>query len=345
MIKVAVIGGNGYTGLELLRLLAKHPYVDITHVTSRSYAGQCIGQAFPQLVDLGDLAFENLDLDKVQAADLAFICLPHGHAMTIVGQLDLDQTRVIDLGADFRLKDPASYESYYQQVAPPSSLLVEAVYGLADIYPEAIQDARLVANPGCFVTSVLLGLYPALEAGFIAPKEIMISSASGISGAGRNESLDNLYAEMTENFKAYKPLTHRHVPEMEAELGRFAKEEVKVEFVPHLLPIARGIQSTIFTQLKTDLDLETIYQHYQAIYQDASFVQVLPLGTLPQVKQVRGTNRCQIGLAQDPQIGRLIIFSALDNLMKGASGQAVQNMNLLFGWPANLALDQLTLWP
>ncbi|KAA9301802.1 MULTISPECIES: N-acetyl-gamma-glutamyl-phosphate reductase [Aerococcus] len=345
MIKVAVIGGNGYTGLELLRLLAKHPYVDIAHVTSRSYAGQVIGQAFPQLVDLGDLAFENLDLDKVQAADLAFLCLPHGHAMTIVGQIDLEHTRVIDLGADFRLKDPASYESYYQQVAPPSSLLDEAVYGLADIYPEVIQEARLVANPGCFVTSVLLGLYPALESGFIESQEIMISSASGISGAGRNESLDNLYAEMTENFKAYKPLTHRHVPEMEAELGRFAKEEVKVEFVPHLLPIARGIQSTIFTRLKAAIDLETIHQHYQDSYQDSPFVQVLPLGTLPQVKQVRGTNRCQIGLAQDPQTGRLIIFSALDNLMKGASGQAVQNMNLLFGWPANLALDQLTLWP
>ncbi|WP_195852702.1 N-acetyl-gamma-glutamyl-phosphate reductase [Aerococcus sanguinicola] len=345
MIKVSVIGGNGYTGLELLRLLAKHPQVTLSHVTSRSYASQVIGQAFPQLVDLGDLAFENLDLDKLQASDLAFICLPHGHAKAIVENLDLEKIRIIDLGADFRLKDPATYEAYYGQPAPRGDLLDQAVYGLADIYPEAIQKAQLVANPGCFVTSVLLGLYPALKAGLVDLQAIMISSASGISGAGRNESLDNLYAEMTENFKAYKPLPHRHVPEMEAELGRFAKEEVKVQFVPHLLPIARGIQSTIYTKLTGSEDLTAIHQHYQAAYQASDFVQVLPLGSLPQVKQVRGTNRCQIGLAADADAGHLIIFSVIDNLMKGASGQAVQNMNLLFNWPANLGLDQLTVWP
>lgn len=345
MIKVAVIGGNGYTGLELLRLLAKHPQVDLFHVTSRSYAGQVIGQAFPQLVELGGLAFENLDLAKLQASDLAFICLPHGHAKAIVGEVDLEKSRIIDLGADFRLKDPATYEAYYGQTAPGGNFLDQAVYGLADIYPEAIQKAQLVANPGCFVTSVLLGLYPALKAGLVDSQEIMISSASGISGAGRNESLDNLYAEMTENFKAYKPLTHRHVPEMEAELGRFAKEAVKVQFAPHLLPIARGIQSTIYTKLTGTEDLTAIHQHYQAAYQGSDYVQVLPLGSLPQVKQVRGTNRCQIGLAADADTGHLIIFSVIDNLMKGASGQAVQNMNLLFNWPANLGLDQLTVWP
>lgn len=345
MIKVSIIGATGYTGSELMRLLAHHPQVELMHLTARKLADEKISHNFPFLTAaLKDKRFVALDIEAIRAqSDLVFICLPHGHSMSLVKQLGTE-IKIIDLGADFRLKDIELYGDYYQvkQVAP--DLLNQAVYGLSEYYRDEIKGSQLIANPGCFVTNALLALLPLVKAQVIEPDSIIIDSKTGISGAGRGASVGNLLSEAANNFSAYNPLRHRHIPEIEQELSRFG-DAVQIQFIPHLLPTERGIFSTIYAKPKQAVTEESLRQLYHDTYDDEPFIHLLDPELLPSIKSVRGSNHCHIQIKIDARTGRIIVFSVIDNLVKGASGQAVQNMNLLFGFDENLGLEQSALMP
>lgn len=348
-LKVAICGGSGYTGAELLRLLQDHPHVEITAITSEKSAGSSPAELFPHLPESGRLRFEKLvPGNLIGKADLFFMALPHRLSQPAVDRFVRAGKYVIDLSADYRLKDKDVYEQWYGTPHRFAATLKKAVYGLPELHRAEIKRASLVANPGCYPTAAILGVYPALKAGLAGPREIVIDSKSGTSGAGRHPGERFSFSEVNDNFSAYSVASHRHTPEIEQELSAIAglKKTLKVNFTPHLLPVDRGILSTIYLKAR-DAKLTTgeALQAYQKAYRDEPFVNVLAGEKLPSLKAVRGTNRCEIGLKMDARTGTLIVVTAIDNLVKGASGQAVQNMNLMAGWPEDTALKATALHP
>lgn len=345
MIRVAVAGASGYTGVELLRLLAVHPEVEICSVTSRQHEGLPINRIFPSLRGFCDLICEPLDVEAIATrVDLVFTALPHKSAMDVVPGFLEAGCRVVDLSADYRLQDQATYEQWYQAHTSPE-LLIEAVYGLPELYRQRIRSARLIANPGCYPTSVALGLAPLLRHGLINEQSLIIDSKSGTSGAGRGLKEGSLYCEVNEGFKAYGIANHRHTPEIEQELSLLAGKPVIVSFTPHLLPVNRGILSTCYASLVGSDSTSRLLEIYQEFYLNERFVRVLPEGELPNIAAVRGTNFCDIGLVVDSRTGRVVVVSVIDNLVKGAAGQAVQNMNVMCSLDENLGLGIVPLFP
>ncbi|RMG31481.1 MAG: N-acetyl-gamma-glutamyl-phosphate reductase [Gammaproteobacteria bacterium] len=345
MISVGIVGGTGYTGVELLRLLAGHPEVRLRVITSRAEAGRRVDELFPGLRGHVDLVFEAPDVEALGACDLVFFATPNGTAMTLAEDLLARGVRLIDLAADFRLRDAALWEQWYGMPHACPGLLEEAVYGLPEVHRERIRTARVVANPGCYPTAVQLGLLPLLEADWIEPEGLIADCKSGISGAGRKASVPLLEAEAAENFKAYAVPGHRHLPEIRQGLEAVAGRPVSLTFVPHLTPMIRGIHATLYARLREPADAATLTERFARRYAGAPFVDVLPPESHPETRTVRGTNQCRIAV-HVPQGGRtVVVLSVIDNLVKGAAGQAVQNMNLMFGFPETLGLMQPPLVP
>lgn len=346
MLKVAIVGASGYTGVELLRILYTHPEAAVTSVTSEQSAGKRISDVFPSLRGRCDLVLENLEPVRVaDKADFIFTALPHKAAMEVVPTFLKLGKRVVDLSADYRLQDAKEYERWYEPHLNPA-LLKKAVYGLPELKRAKIAEAELVANPGCYPTSVILGLAPLLKNKLIDPATIIADSKSGVSGAGRSAKVDNLFCEVNDGFKAYGVGgAHRHIPEIEQELSHLAGKKVTISFTPHLVPMDRGILSTIYAMPVKPASTAELLKVYHDFYKGEPFVRVLPVGSFPSTAHVRGANFCDIGLAVDERTGRVIVVSAIDNLVKGASGQAVQNMNIMNGFPENVGLEGLPLFP
>ncbi len=346
MLHVGIIGASGYTGVELARLLAGHPEIHLTVATSRKYAGKQLAEVFPNLRKRVHILCENLTVDElIDRADFFFTAVPHKTAMDIVPGLLAAGKKVVDLSADYRIHDSAVYEAWYQEHSSPQ-FLAEAAYGLPELYRDRIKTARLTANPGCYPTSAILALAPLLRKGLIDPSTLIIDSKSGTSGAGRAANVGSLFCEVTDGFKPYKVGgAHRHIPEIEQELTAAAGTPVTVTFTPHLLPISRGILSTIYASLTSEGNSTDVQALYEDTYGDEPFVRVLPAGIPPATQYVRGSNCCDISLQKDMRTGRLIVMSAIDNIVKGASGQAVQNMNLMNGFPETTGLMGAPLFP
>jgi N-acetyl-gamma-glutamyl-phosphate reductase len=341
MIRAVVAGATGYAGAELVRILSGHPGVALTAVTSRQFTGQRFDRVFPAMAGRLDLVCEELGAERLcEKADIVFTALPHKLPMGVVPEILERGRKVVDLSADFRFKDPAVYESVYQ---PHSAayLLEEAVYGLSEVHAAAIRNSRLVGNPGCYPTSVLLPLVPLLAGGLLDPKGLVADSKSGVSGAGRSPSLTVHFCEVNESFKAYKVAAHRHAPEMEVELSRQAGAPVALTFVPHLVPMTRGMLTTIYARPSGRLTEATVRECLSDYYAGRPFVRLRPAGMPPDTLHVRGTNFCDIGWVFDQRNERLVLMSAIDNLVKGAAGQAVQNMNLMFGLDEGAGLDMI----
>lgn len=343
-VKVAIIGASGYTGAELVRLLAHHEGAEMTVFTAERRAGQTLAAVFPHLAPLAlpDLvALEDADWSRV---DLAFCCLPHGTTQEVVAGLP-EGLKVVDLSADFRLADPETYARWYGHAHRAPERQKEAVYGLTEFARDAVAKARLVANPGCYPTAAQLALVPLLEAGVIECEDIIIDAKSGVSGAGRAAKEANLFTEVAEGIHAYGVATHRHSPEIEQGLSRAAGKPVVVNFTPHLMPMSRGILETIYVRLEDGAGPQDLRGALTARFRDEPFVRVLPEGAMPATRHVRGSNYCFLGVFRDRLPGRAILVSVLDNLVKGAAGQAVQNMNLMCGFPETTALWQEPLFP
>jgi N-acetyl-gamma-glutamyl-phosphate reductase len=331
MIKAGVIGATGYAGAELVRILAGHPEVDLTTLTSRQYAGIEFATIYPSMSGIVNLVCEKYDADRLcERTDLIFTALPHKLPMEIVPELIKRKKKVIDLSADFRFNDPLSYEAHYQSHAA-KDLLKKAVYGLCEVYNEDIESADLIGNPGCYPTSVLLPLIPLLNSGYIDADTIVADSKSGVSGAGRSPLLTTHFCEANESLNAYKVGCHRHNPEMDEVLSLAAGKPVHITFVPHLIPMTRGMYTTIYASLSENVGTAEIKECLSSYYRGRPFIRLCSDGTEPKTSHVRGTNFCDIGFAVDKLNNRLILMSAIDNLVKGAAGQAVQNMNIMFG--------------
>lgn len=343
MIKVGVVGGTGYTGVELLRLLVNHPDVELRVITSRSESGRKVADLFPNLRGFTDIEFSVPDAGQLEQCDLVFFATPNGTAMTMVPRLLEAGVRVIDLAADFRLADAAVWEQWYGMPHACPEFLAEAVYGLTEVNREAVAGARLVANPGCYPTAVQLGLLPLLEAGVVTADNIIADAKSGVSGAGRKAATGTLLCEASENFKAYGVGGHRHLPEIRQGLERATGKPVGLTFVPHLTPMIRGIHATLYaTVADPDVDLQSLFE---ARYRDETFVDVLPAGSHPETRSVRGANHCRIAVHRPQQANTVVVLSVIDNLVKGAAGQALQNMNVMFGLPETTGLDGVALLP
>ncbi len=346
MINVGIVGATGYTGAELLRLLVSHKQVNIKMITSRSEAGVAIADIYPSLRGHTDLRFVAPDIDRLAECDAVFFATPHGVAHSMVPALFEKGVRIIDLSADFRIKDADLWAKWYQQEHGCKELLEHAVYGLPEVNRDQIAKAQLIACPGCYPTSIQLGLLPLLANDLVDPGHLIANSASGASGAGRQGKVDNLLTEVTDSFKAYAASGHRHLPEIEQGL-RIAQPKgsipAKLTFVPHLLPIIRGIHSTLYARLHNiDVDLQALYEEF---YKDEPFVDVMPVGAHPQTRSVKGSNMCRLSVVKPEDSDTVIVLSVIDNLCKGASGQAVQNMNIMFGFDETTGLDMPALLP
>ncbi|MCF8040376.1 MAG: N-acetyl-gamma-glutamyl-phosphate reductase [Desulfohalobiaceae bacterium] len=348
-IQIAIVGVTGYTGMELIRLLANHPVFELRVVTSRQAAGKRLQEIYPHLsgFKLGEMPIVQPDPDKIaEQCSLAFLAVPHGMAMAMAAVLYGKGVKVVDLSADFRIRSRETYQKWYALEHSYPDLLDEAVYGLVEIYQEKIKEAGLVANPGCYPSSIILGLYPALAFDLIDAESIIIDSKSGATGAGRGAKIDTLFSEVQDGFRAYAlGGAHRHTPEVEQELSRFAGRQITVSFNPHLLPVNRGILSTMYAKLKPGVDLQQVRQAYTKIYLQHEWVRILDQGVLPQLKNVRGTMLCDLGLVIDERTDRLIMVSAIDNLCRGASGQALANANLMSGLDTSAGLNLAPLVP
>ena len=345
MLKIGIVGASGYTGEELARILSRHSEVELTVATSRKFAGQKLADVFPNLRSVVDITLEDLGPDElVSRADLFFTAVPHQTAMNIVPKLLQAGCKVVDLSADFRISDAAVYEEWYQAHSAPE-YLAQAVYGLPEINREKIEKSSLVANPGCYPTSIILGTAPLLKSGLIDAESIIADSKSGTSGAGRAAQVGSLFCEVNDGFRAYKVGAHRHTPEIEQEISLLAGKPVTISFTPHLLPISRGILSTIYANLNDGVDTAAVAAAYDEFYRDEYFVRLCPSGIYPATQYVRGGNFCDIGFKVDLRTGRLVILSAIDNLVKGAAGQAVQNMNLMCGFAESEGLGIVPLFP
>lgn len=346
--KVGLVGVTGYTGMELMRLLQTHNSFELVRVTSRAEAGKQLKEIYPfmQGMENGEITITEPDAEDLAAAcDLVFLAVPHRTAMEIAAVLLEKGLKVVDLSADFRLRSKDEYEHWYACEHTQSDLIKHAVYGLPELYADDIVQAKLIANPGCYPTSAILGLYPALKEGFVLPNGIVIDSKSGTTGAGRKASVGTLFCEVSDSFKAYGLGTHRHTPEIEQELSVISGDDITVSFNTHLLPINRGILSTIYTTLSEDMTLDDVHAIYEEAYSAHPWVRVLPTGKLPETKHVRGTMFCDIGLVVDKRTNRLIIVSAIDNVCRGASGQALANANLMCGVDINEGLKLAPLLP
>ena len=342
MINVGIVGGTGYTGVELLRLLAQHPKVKIKAITSRSEAGMPVADLFTNLRGYIDLKFSDPADAKLHKCDVVFFATPNGIAMQQAESLLQAGVKVIDLAADFRIKDVAEWEKWYGMQHACPNLVAEAVYGLPEINRDEVKNARLIANPGCYPTAVQLGFLPLIEAGAIDIDHLIADVKSGVSGAGRKAEVHTLHAEASDNFKAYGVPGHRHLPEIKQGLSKAARRPVGLTFVPHLVPMIRGIHATLYAQLTRKVDLQTLYEER---YRNEAFVDVLPAGKHPETRSVRGSNLCRIA-AHQPQGGdTVVILSVTDNLVKGAAGQAIQNMNILFGLTETMGISQVPLLP
>jgi N-acetyl-gamma-glutamyl-phosphate reductase len=343
--RVGIIGATGYTGVELLRLLLHHPEVEVTALTSQKYAGVPIDQVFPSLMKHLQLKCEELAVDQIsKKTDFIFTAVPHKTAMETVPLFYRLGKRIVDLSADFRFKDAGVYERWYQKHTS-ADLLPESVYGLPELHRDKIRNAKIVGNPGCYPTGALIGLIPLVEKGMVSLENIVIDSKSGVSGAGRDVVLESLFCEVNEGVKAYKIFEHRHLPEIEQELSEMTQKKVAVTFVPHLIPIDRGILTTIYLILTKKWKTEEVLNAFQEHYQKEPFIRIYSKGKLPNTKDVRGSNYCDIGVKVNEADGRAVIITAIDNLVKGASGEAVQNMNIMLGFPETMGLEALPLSP
>jgi len=346
-IKVGIVGGTGYTGVELLRLLSQHPQAELTVITSRKEEGMPVAQMYPNLRGHVDLAFSTPDDAKLEACDVVFFATPHGVAMAQAEKLLAAGVKIIDLAADFRLKDIATFEKWYKLPHTCPDILEASAYGLVETNREAIAQAQVVGNPGCYPTTVILGLTPVLENGapLVDTQRIIADCKSGVSGAGRKAEVATLFSESSDNFKAYGAAGHRHHPEISAQLKRVAGRDVGLTFVPHLVPMIRGMFSTLYVPILPDARDTDFQALFEARYADEPFVDVMPAGSLPETRSVRGSNQVRISLHRPEPGDLLIILVIQDNLVKGASGQAVQNMNLMFGLPETTGLRHVALLP
>jgi N-acetyl-gamma-glutamyl-phosphate reductase len=346
MIKAGIVGGTGYTGIELLRLLAQHPQVELRAITSRQEAGRPVAAMFPSLRGRVDLAFTEPTRDALRGCDVVFFATPNLVAMNEARALLDAGCRVVDLSADFRIQDVAEWERFYKAKHAAPELVREAVYGLCEVNRERIRGARLVANPGCYPTAVQLGLLPLVEAGVVDPEHLIADAKSGVSGAGRKTELHLMFSEASDNFMAYNVPGHRHWPEIRQGLARAAGREVGLVFIPHLTPLIRGIHATLYARITKETDFQKLFEKRFAA---EPFVDVMPAGSHPETRSVRAANVCRIAVHRPPQSARggdtLVVLSVIDNLTKGASGQAVQNMNLMFGLPETASLDQVAVVP
>ena len=344
-IKTAVFGASGYTGQELIRILSHHPEAELTAITSRRYAGVPVAKVFPSLAGFTSLAYVDASPQEIaRSCDIVFLALPHGVSMEIAPAFMEAGKKVVDLSADYRLRDLALYEKWYT-THTSADLIGRAVYGLPELYRRQIREAALVANPGCYPTSVILGLAPLLKSNLIETGSIIANSASGVSGAGRDPVVGSLFCEVDGGYKAYKVGNHRHTPEIEQELCALAGEQFPVTFTPHLLPVKRGILSTIYATLKRDISTVELRDICASFYQTEKFVRLLPAGDIPNISSVCGSNYCDIGVVCDARTNRVIVLSAIDNLVKGAAGQAVQNMNIIFGLPEESGRAAVPVYP
>lgn len=345
-IRAAIVGSSGYTGGELCRLLLNHPRAEVTVVTSEKSAGKPLADIFPQLLGLTGLVCEPLDPDVVaKKADFVFLALPHVAAQEAAYSFYKLGKKTVDLSADYRLADSALYEKWYEHCHQHPELLKQAIYGLPELHREKIKKAQLAANPGCYPTGAILGLAPMLKENMLDLSSIIIDSKSGVSGAGRSPSLAHHFPEVNEGFMAYKIGTHRHTPEIEQELSLLAGERVTVSFTPHLVPMNRGILTTIYARPSSKADMTRLHASYREFYRNEHFVRVLPAGQFPNTRHVCGSNFCDIGVSFDQRVGRAVVVTAIDNLVKGASGQAIQNMNLMMAFPETEGLRFAGMFP
>jgi N-acetyl-gamma-glutamyl-phosphate reductase len=347
VIKVGIVGATGYTGVELLRLLASHPQAEVRVITSRSEKGLPVADLYPNLRGIVDLAFSAPNVDELSQCDVVFFATPHGVAQSMVADILARGVKVIDLSADFRIRDADLWESWYGQPHTARDLIPQAVYGLPEVNREAIKGASLIACPGCYPTSVQLGFLPLLEAGCIDTSDLIANSASGVSGAGRQASIGTLHSETSDSFKAYAASGHRHHPEIVQGLSDIAsksseKSAVSLTFVPHLLPINRGIHTTLYANLSKDVDVQALFEQR---YKGEPFVDVLPAGSHPETRSVRGSNFCRIAVCRPGGGNKVVVLVVEDNLTKGASGQGIQCMNIMFAMPENAGLTAPALLP
>ncbi len=345
MIKVGIVGGTGYTGVELLRALLRHPQVDVQVITSRAEVGVAVADLYPSLRSHTDLAFSEPDVKKLGACDVVFFATPHGVAMHMMRELLEQGTRVVDLSADFRIKNAQLWVQWYGEPHACPELLEQAVYGLPELNRELIAGAQLIAAPGCYPTAVQLGFIPLLEKGLINVDQLIANAASGVSGAGRQAKVDTLFAEVNDSYKAYGVAGHRHLPEIEQQLSEVAAKAVQLTFAPHLVPMIRGIHATLYGQLNQQVSLKELQSLYEQRYASEPFVDVLPACSHPQTRSVRGANLCRIAVHKPQGRDTIVVLAVIDNLVKGASGQAVQAMNIMFGFDENSGLEALALMP
>jgi N-acetyl-gamma-glutamyl-phosphate reductase len=343
MIKAGVVGGTGYTGVELLRLLVAHPEVELSIITSRSEAGLPVSDLYPNLRGHLDIRFQEPDLKFLSECDVVFFATPNGIAMKMTSELVNAGVKVIDLAADFRIKDTAEWSHWYGMEHACPDVLAEAVYGLPEINREAIKKARVVANPGCYPTAVTLGFLPLIEQGLLDDQHLIADAKSGVSGAGRGANVGSLLSEASESFKAYGVAGHRHLPEIKQTLSNVAGHQVGLTFVPHLVPMIRGIEASLYAVIQSkDVDLQSLYEKR---YADEVFVDVLPAGGLPETRSVKGSNMCRLSVFRPQDGDTIVVSSVIDNLVKGAAGQAVQNMNIMFDLAETTGIDQVALLP
>ena len=346
MIKAGIIGSTGYAGAELVRLLYQHPEAEVVWYGSRSYAGQKYASVYPNTIELVDADCLEDDMDALSdRVDVIFTATPQGLCASLVNDQILSKVKIVDLSADFRLKDVSVYEKWYKIDHKSPRYIDEAVYGLCEINRDQVKGARLIANPGCYTTCSILTAYPLVKEGLIDPDTLIIDAKSGTSGAGRGSKVDNLFCEVNENMKAYGVASHRHTPEIEEQLGYACGRQITISFTPHLVPMQRGILVTEYASVRSGVTKDEIRRAYEKAYADEHFVRVLPEGMVPQTRFVEGSNFVDVNFVLDERTGRVIMMGALDNLVKGAAGQAVQNMNLLFGLPETMGLEQMPMFP
>jgi len=345
-MKVGIIGANGYGGVELIRLLKQHPFVDIQLLVSHSTSGTNIKELYPHLSSILEMDLAQVDVDQIaEKVEVVFISTPPGISKDLVPQFSQKRIACIDLSGDHRLKDPELYSQWYQKEPATLNILNQTVYGLSEINKEQIKDANLIANPGCYPTAALLGILPAVKQGWAKPDSIIIDGKTGVSGAGRKNSLSTHFSEVNENVKAYKLGTHQHIPEMEQLIQSFSGKPTNITFSAHLVPMTRGIMCTLYADLHEPVSSETVTDYYQTFYEHHPFVRVREANDLPKTKEVNGSNYCDIGVHCDVRTNRITVVSVIDNLVKGAAGQAIQNMNLLNGWDETTGLTNAPVYP
>ena len=342
MIKAAIVGATGYTGAELLRILVQHPQVDVRCITSRSDEGVKVADMYPSLRGHCDLAFVQPEMAQLAHCDVVFFATPHGVAQSLMAEILAAGIKAIDLSADFRLKDVPLWEQWYGISHQSPELVEQAVYGLPEVNREQIKTASLVACPGCYPTSIQLGFLPLLEAACIAPDSLIANAGSGVSGAGRQAKVGNLLTEVSESYKAYGVAGHRHLPEIKQGLQAASNAPIDLVFVPHLVPMIRGIHATLYATLNEAQDLQALFERR---YKDEPFVDVMPAGSHPETRSVKGSNMCRLAVYEAPESDKVVVLSVIDNLCKGAAGQAVQNLNIMFGFEETLGIEAPALMP